>query len=156
MLTDIKAWLDKAAAAKPEAELMAARLAPDMHPLPRQVQIASDTAKGALARLTGTEPPSMPDDETTIAELKERCDKTIAYLAGFDAAALADAASRPVELKFPNGMAFPMTGQTFLTNFALPNFYFHATTTYALLRAAGVPLGKFDYLAHMAKFAARS
>ena len=80
LLTNIGAWLDKAAAQHDEGTLIEARLAPDMLPLARQIQIASDTAKGAVARLTGSEAPAMPDTETSFAELKARCDKTIAYL----------------------------------------------------------------------------
>ena len=87
-LTDMRAWLDKAAAEKDESALLEARLAPDMRPLPAQYQMASDSAKNALARLTGTEAPAMPDTEQSFAELRDRCDKTIAYLNGFDANAL--------------------------------------------------------------------
>ena len=79
-LGDMRAWLDKAAAEKDEAALMEARLAPDMRPLPAQYQMASDSAKNALARLTGTEAPAMEDNEQSFADLRERCDKTIAYL----------------------------------------------------------------------------
>src|SRR5258708_600403 len=88
-LTDMRNWLDKAAKEKEEATLLDARLAPDMRPLPAQYQMASDSAKNALARLTGDEAPSMPDTEKSFAELKERCDRTIAYLNGFDAGSLA-------------------------------------------------------------------
>lgn len=146
-LTNMKAWLAKAA--DREAELMSAALAPDMRPLPAQYQMASDTAKNALARLTGTPAPSMPDTEASFAELTERCDKTIAYIQGFDLAALDDAATREVEMRFPNGMGYRWTGSAFLTGFALPNFYFHVTTAYAILRANGVALGKPDFLAHL-------
>src|SRR5688572_31147474 len=87
-LTNMRAWLDKAAAEKDEGALLEARLAPDMRPLPAQYQMASDTAKNALARLTGREAPSMPDTEQSFADLRERCDQTIAYLDGFDTASL--------------------------------------------------------------------
>src|SRR3954468_9904968 len=83
-LTDMRAWLDKAAQEKAESALMDARLAPDMKPLPAQYQMASDSAKNALARLTGTEAPSMPDTEQSFAELKARCGRTIDYLRSFD------------------------------------------------------------------------
>ena len=146
-LADMRAWLDKAAAEKPEAELMEARLAPDMKPLPAQFQMASDSAKSAIARLTGTEAPSMPDTEASFAELRDRCDRTIAYVRGADRAAID--ASREVVLKFPNGMGYRFTGSEFLTGFALPNFFFHVTTAYAILRAAGVALGKPDFLQHL-------
>jgi hypothetical protein len=149
MLGDMRAWLDKAAAEKPEAELLAAQLAPDMKPLPAQYQMASDSAKNALARLRGIDAPSMPDTEASFAELKERCDKTIAFLAEADAASLAGAEDRMVELRFPNGMGYRFTGAAYLTGFALPNFFFHVTTAYAILRGAGVTLGKPDFLQHL-------
>lgn len=148
-LADMRAWLDKAAAEKPEAELMAARLAPDMKPLPAQFQMASDSAKNAIARLTGAEPPSMPDTEASFAELRDRCDRTIAYVRGADREALAASADREVVLKFPNGMGYRFSGRDFLTTFALPNFFFHVTTAYAILRAAGVTMGKPDFLQHL-------
>jgi hypothetical protein len=148
-LTDMRAWLDKAAAEKDEAALLEARLAPDMRPLPAQYQMASDSAKNALARLTGTDAPAMPDTEQSFADLRERCDKTIAYLNGFDAASLNGSEGRSVELKFPNGQGYRWDGAAYLTGFALPNFFFHATTAYAILRNAGVPLGKPDFLQHL-------
>lgn len=148
-LADMRAWLDKAAAEKPEAELMEARLAPDMKPLPAQFQMASDSAKNAIARLAGAEPPSMPDTEASFAELRDRCDRTIAYVRGADRTALAASADREVVLKFPNGMGFRFNGRDFLTTFALPNFFFHVTTAYAILRAAGVTMGKPDFLQHL-------
>jgi hypothetical protein len=148
-LTNMRSWLDKAAAEKDETALMEARLAPDMRPLPAQYQMASDSAKNALARLTGTEAPSMPDTEASFAELKDRCDRTIAYLQGFDAAALDGSADREVVLKFPNGQGYRFRGDHYLTGFALPNFFFHATTAYAILRNAGVAVGKPDFLQHL-------
>lgn len=148
-LTGMRAWLDKALAERDETTLLEARLAPDMRPLPAQYQMASDSAKNALARLTGTEEPAMPDTEQSFAELRERCDKTIAYLQQFDAAALAGSEDRQVELRFPNGMGYHWNGAAYLAGFALPNFYFHATTAYAILRNAGVALGKPDFLQHL-------
>ena len=148
-LTNMRNWLDKAAQEKSEAELMEARLAPDMKPLPAQYQMASDSAKNALARLTGTEAPSMPDTEQNFAELKERCDWTIQYLEGFDASALAGSEDREVVITFPNGMGYRWEGSAFLTGFAIPNFFFHVTTAYAIMRANGVPLGKPDFLQHL-------
>ena len=148
-LGDMRAWLDKAAAEKDEAALMEARLASDMRPLPAQYQMASDSAKNALARLTGTEAPAMADTEQSFAELRERCEKTIAYLRSVDASGLIDSETREVELKFPNGQGYRWDGAAYLTGFALPNFYFHATTAYAILRNAGVSLGKPDFLQHL-------
>ena len=145
-LTNLSAMIDKAlAAGVTEATLLDARLAPDMHPLPRQIQMASDSAKGAVARLAGVEPPAMADTETTVAALKERIAKTIAYVTSLDAAAFDGAEDREVVLKFP-GSEMKFTGCDFLTGFALPNFYFHITIAYALLRANGAPIGKMDFL----------
>jgi hypothetical protein len=145
-LTNLSAMIDKTlAAGVSEATLLEARLAPDMHPLPRQIQMASDSAKGAVARLAGVEPPAMPDTETTIAELKARIAATIAYVNSIDAAALDGAEDREVVLKFP-GAEMKFTGADFLTGFALPNFFFHITIAYALLRANGAPIGKMDFL----------
>jgi hypothetical protein len=149
MLTNMRAWLDKAAAEKAEAELLEARLAPDMRPLPAQYQMASDSAKNAIARLCGVEAPAMADNEASFAELKARCDRTIAFIEGADRDALAAGGDRQVELLFPNGMGYRFTGRDYLTSFALPNFFFHATAAYAIFRAAGVGLGKPDFLQHL-------
>jgi len=148
-LTNMRAWLDKAASEKDEATLMEARLAPDMRPFPAQYQMASDSAKNALARLTGTDAPAMPDTETNFAELRDRCDRTIAYLNGIDRSALNGSEDREVVLKFPNGQGYRWPGAAYLTGFALPNFLFHVTTAYAILRSAGVSLGKPDFLQHL-------
>jgi uncharacterized protein len=148
-LTNMRAWLDKAAQEKSESALMEARLAPDMRPFPAQYQMASDTAKNALARLIGTDAPSMPDTEQNFAELKDRCDWTIDYLRGFKPQDLAGSEDREVVLTFPNGMGYRFVGAQYLTGFALPNFFFHATTAYAILRNAGVSLGKPDFLQHL-------
>jgi hypothetical protein len=150
MLTNIKTWLDKAAAQKPEAELFDAKLAEDMFALARQVQIVSDTAKGAIARLAGSEAPAMPDTETSFAQLKDRLDKTIAYVQSLDTAALEAGAAREIAITFPNGGGVKFDGLTYLTGFVLPNFYFHASMVYAILRAQGIEIGKFDFLAHLA------
>jgi hypothetical protein len=149
MLRNMRAWLDKAEAEKDPAVLAEAKLIEDMRPLTAQYQMASDSAKNAMARLMGIEPPSMPDTETSLAELKERCDKTIAFIESVDAATLDGSESREVVMKFPNGMGYRWNGVDYLRNFALPNFYFHATTAYAILRAQGVSLGKPDYLQHL-------
>jgi hypothetical protein len=148
-LTDMRAWLEKAADEKGEAALMDARLAPDMRPLPAQYQMASDSAKNALARLTGSGAPSMPDTEESFSELMDRCDRTIAYLQGFDASALEGSDDREVVIQFPNGMGYRFLGRQYLAGFALPNFFFHVTIAYAILRSAGVSLGKPDFLQHL-------
>ncbi len=149
-LETMPAWLDKALAeGKSEAALMEARLAPDMRPLPAQFQIASDSAKGAIARLAGVEAPAMADTEASFADLKTRCDKTAAFIRSVSPEAMAGAESREITLKFPNGMGYRLTGARFLTGFALPNFLFHVTTAYAILRKEGVAVGKADFLQHM-------
>jgi hypothetical protein len=148
-LTSMRAWLDKAAAEKTEAELLGASLAADMKPLTAQFQMASDTDKNAVARLCGITAPTMPDTEASFAELRERCDATIAFIRSADPAVLAASGDREVALTFPNGMGYRFKGADYLTGFALPNFFFHVTTAYAILRAAGVSLGKPDFLQHL-------
>ena len=150
-LSNMRAWLDKAVATSPEDELMTASLAPDMRPLPAQFQMASDGAKNAIARLLGTEAPSMPDTEASFAQLKVRCDRTIAYIESADRAVLAASGDREVVMRFPNDIGYRFTGQSFLTTFAIPNFFFHVTMAYAILRASGVPLGKPDFLRHLGR-----
>jgi len=149
-LENLSKILDKAVSqAKSEDKglnaLLEARLAPDMHPFARQIQIVSDSAKGCAARLAGIEPPSMPDTETTFPELQERIGKTIAFLKSINAEQLTGAEDRTVILKFPQG-EMKFSGRDFLTGFALPNFYFHVTTAYGLLRHKGINIGKMDYL----------
>lgn len=122
-----------------------ARLAPDMFALARQVQIASDVAKGCVARLAGAEVPSYPDTETTFPDLAARVAKTIAFVKGFTAAQIDGSEERTVTLKM-RGEERSFRGQAYLLNLALPNFYFHVTTTYDILRHNGVDLGKSDYL----------
>jgi hypothetical protein len=146
-LRNMRAWLGKAAAN--EASLIDARLATDMRPFTAQYQMASDTAKNAVARLTGTEAPAMPDTEASFEELRERCDRTLAYIEGVAREAFAGAASREVVMRFPNGMGYRWPGMIYLTGFALPNFFFHVTTGYAILRANGIGLGKPDFLQHL-------
>lgn len=149
-LTNMQAWLDKALAeGKSEAELMEARLAPDMRPFSAQFQMASDSARMAVARLAGIEAPPTTGTDANFADLKTRCQRAIEFLQSVPRSALDGADTRNVELKFPNGMGFRLTGAAFLTGFDLPNFYFHVTTAYALLRAAGVGVGKGDFLAHL-------
>lgn len=149
-LTNMQKWLDKALAeGGDEAVLMQARLAPDMRPLPFQIQSSSDTAKGCIARLAGLEAPSMADTEASFAELKARCQRTIDFIQSVDPAKLDGAEDRAVVMKFGNGRGYEFTGARYLTGYALPNFFFHVTTTYALLRANGVPVGKPDFLQHL-------
>jgi len=121
------------------------RLAPDMLPLSRQVQIASDTAKGCAARLAGVDVPSFADTETTFPELQERIDKTLAFLNTLTAEQIDGSESRTVTIQL-RGKDVQFVGLAYLTSFVLPNLYFHVTTAYAILRHNGVELGKADYL----------
>ena len=125
--------------------LLNTRLIPDMLPLVRQVQIATDHAKNCCARLTATEPMPFPDEEKTFEELHARIARCIAYVESFDAAQFEGAASRPVQVKSRLG-ELNFDGQGYVTSFALPNFFFHASMAYAILRASGVPIGKADWL----------
>jgi uncharacterized protein len=127
------------------AVLMASRLAPDMLPLSRQLHIACDFAKGATARLAGIEVPSWPDDEKTFAEFKERLSKTSGYVQGFKAAQIDGSEEREIVLKMRDSTR-TFKGQAYLLHFVLPNFFFHATTAYDILRHNGVELGKRDFL----------
>ena len=149
ILTNMRNWLDKADAAAAESKLIGARLTEDMRPLAAQYQMASDSAKNGIARLAGVEAPSMPDTEETFAQLKERCDKTIAFVQSIAADQFDGSDTREVILKFPSGNGYRFDGLDYLTKFMLPNFFFHATTAYAILRAQGVAIGKPDFLAHM-------
>jgi hypothetical protein len=149
-LTSLSKILDKAVAQakaedKPLAELIEAKLAPDMRPFPFQIQSASDAAKGCAARLAGIAAPAMPDTETTFPELHARLAKTIDFLKTVTPAQLAGAEDREIVLKFPSG-EMKFTGRDFVAGFALPNFFFHVTTAYALLRHKGIAIGKMDFL----------
>lgn len=127
------------------AVLINARLAPNMFPLGRQVQIACDFAKGASARLAGLDAPVYEDNEKTIAELKARIVKTVAFVKSIDASKIDGAEERDITLKIA-GNPITFKGQFYLVNFAIPNYYFHLTTAYAILRHNGVDLGKGDFL----------
>ena len=149
-LTNLSGFLDKALAQGfDEATLMQARLYEDMRPLPAQVQLASDSAKGAVARLAGVDNPSMADTETGFADLKDRIARTIAFIDSVDPGLFEGAEMRPVVLKTRGGESH-FLGAGYLTSFALPNFHFHVTTAYGILRKEGVPLGKLDYLGRLA------
>ena len=126
--------------------LLGARLAPDMFTLTRQVQIATDHAKGAPSRLTGRDIPKYEDNEASFADLQARIQKTLAHLATFSEADLAGSEDRSVVLKLGD-REVPLKGLDYLTRFATPNFYFHVTTAYDILRHNGVPLGKMDFFA---------
>lgn len=151
MLRNMRRWLDRAEAHAEAKKFdpsvyMTLRLAPDMLPFPRQIQIATDNAKGCVARLAGVEVPRFEDNETTLAQLRERIDRTIAFVESVPADAITGSEERPIELPMRGRDPLKFDGQGYLTHFALPNFFFHVTTAYALLRHAGVDLGKMDYL----------
>lgn len=126
--------------------LLNMRLYPSMFPLTRQVQIASDTAKGGMARLAGVEAPKFEDNEASFGELAARIEKTQAFVRSFKPAQLEASESRAVVIKFPNRTLNFKNGWDYLLTFVLPNVYFHSTTTYAILRHCGVPVGKADFL----------
>jgi len=130
----------------PERDLIEARLAEDMFPLARQVQIASDAAKGAGARLAGVEVPAFEDREQSFDELQQRVAKTVAFLEGLKPEQLDGSEAREVRFATRAGEHVFADGQAYLAQFALPNFFFHVTTAYDILRHKGVPLGKLDYL----------
>jgi hypothetical protein len=150
MFSNLLVWLDKAQA---HAEVrkfdannyVGLRLAPDMLPFARQIQIASDGAKGCMARLAGVEAPKWEDNEATLADLRARVQKTIDYVKSFTAAQIDGSEGRDITIATRNG-ELKFNGETYLKHYAMPNFYFHTTTAYALLRHAGVEIGKSDYL----------
>ena len=150
-MTAFLAILDKAAQHAVEAKFDPAvyatlRLRPNMLAFPRQVQVFCDQAKNGAGRLAGVEPPRFEDNETTLDELKARIEKTLAFVRSLDKAALEAGAER--EIVFPIGPSIKakMRGRDYLLHYVLPNYYFHLTTAYDLLRFAGVDIGKRDYL----------
>ena len=158
MLGNLVGWLDKAESHAREKKFepsvyLSARLAPDMLALPTQIQIACDAAKFCFARLAGVEPPPFPDDEKTLDELRQRVRKTIDYLQSIPVAQIDDSDAREISVPRRAG-SITMTGESYLKTFALPNFFFHVTTTYALLRHNGVELGKADFLGALPQAAA--
>jgi hypothetical protein len=149
MLGNMSAILDKAAAHAEAKKIepsifINARLTPSMYPLSRQVQIATDLVKGCAARLAGIAVPSYEDNETTFAELQARIAKTIAFIQNITAAQIDGSEEKEITLKF--GKDFHFLGQAYLLDFVYPNFHFHLTTAYAILRHNGVELGKMDYI----------
>jgi|SRR5580658_4558368 hypothetical protein len=150
-LTSLSAVLDKAAAhceAKKiePAALLTARLFSDMFPLARQVRAATDHAVNASARLSGTELPTLPSADSSFAELKDRVEKAIAFVKNCKPAQIDGSEDKPIKITFPSGATRDFTGQSLLLNNALPNFYFHCTTAYDILRQCGVELGKRDFM----------
>jgi hypothetical protein len=149
-LTNLSSLLDKAQAhvdarKLDELALTSFRLYPDMLPMTKQVQIASDTAKGALARLAGVDIPAYEDNEKTLTELKARIAKTIAFIQTFKPAQIDGTEDKDIVIKRGDKETH-YKGMQFLLGHAIPNLYFHVTTTYAILRHNGVEIGKRDYL----------
>lgn len=149
-LANLAKCLDKGAASAAArkfdpAVLATARLAPDMLPLTRQVQLASDFAKNSTARLAGLDPPKFADEEATLDELQARIAKTLDYLKGVPAGALEGAEDRDIVIPMRD-RKLEMKGLPFLQKWALPNFYFHVVTAYDVLRHNGVDVGKMDFL----------
>jgi hypothetical protein len=127
------------------AVLLQSRLYPDMYPLVRQVQIASDFAKGTVARLAGQEPPKYDDTETSFEQLQARIHKTLDYIREFKPSQIDGSEERDITLTLGT-QTRSFKGENYLTGFALPNFFFHMTTAYAILRHNGVELGKGDFM----------
>jgi hypothetical protein len=153
MLRNLSSWLDKgeafaAANGLSPADLIGARLAPDMFPLSDQVRFACRQAAEGVAHLTGQTPTERPEVEPNFAALKALIAETVAGLEATPQSAFDGAEARAVELVMPNGIVFDMTGEQFLRDWSLAQFYFHLMTAYALLRHKGVALGKPDYVAH--------
>jgi hypothetical protein len=149
-LSALKHVLEKAEANAAERKIdptvfLGARLAPDMLNLTKQVQIATDHAKGAPSRLAGRAAPRYEDNEASFAELYARLDKTIAYLDGFAPADIDGSEERGIEMK-AGQRELKFSGMDYLLGFAMPNFYFHVVTAYDILRHNGVPLGKLDFM----------
>ncbi len=150
MLGNLTAILDKGEAYAAERKLdetvlLNWRLAPDMYPLMRQIQIAADFAKGTTARLAGAEVPKYDDTEKTFADIKQRIAKTAKFVEGFKAADIDGSEQRDISITV-GGQELNFKGEPYLVHFALPNFYFHATTAYDILRACGVGIGKRDFI----------
>ena len=151
MLGGLKIVLGKAEAHAIEKKidpnaLLQARLYPDMFPLLRQVQVASDFAKSVSARLAGVEVPKLADDEASFADLQTRLDTVLAFMDSLDVALFDDAATREIVTQAGTPKEKRFTGQSYVLNYGLPHFFFHTTTAYAILRHNGVEVGKKDYI----------
>ncbi|NHZ95116.1 DUF1993 family protein [Massilia sp. CCM 8734] len=150
ILTSLSAVIDKAEAHATDkkiepAALLQARLYPDMFPFLRQVQVAADFAKGCCARLAGVDVPRYDDTEQTFADLKDRIAKTLAFINGLPQDGIEASAQRDISTS-SGANAKHFKGQVYLAHYALPHFYFHATTAYAILRHNGVEVGKKDFI----------
>jgi len=151
MLGNMLNWLDKAQAHAEArkfdtANFLGLRLAPDMLPFTRQIQIATDGVKGCIARLAGQEVPKWDDNEASFDDLRARLRKTIDYVQSIPAAQIDGSEGREIVLPMRSGDPLRFNGMSYLQHFVMPNLYFHSSMTYALLRHAGVELGKRDFL----------
>ena len=151
MLNNMLVWLDKAEAHAVAKKFdpnnyLGLRLTPDMLPFSAQIQIATDATKACLARLAGLEAPKWADNEATLDELRARIKKAIEYAQSVPAAKMDGSETREINVPMGPGRTVPFKGEVFLKHFSLPNFFFHCTMTYALLRQGGVELGKMDFL----------
>jgi len=149
LLSNVNKYFDKAIehadARKYDVNvLLGARLSPDQYPLLKQIQVTCDAAKGCAARLAGQKPPVHEDNETTIPQLRERINKVVTFLKSFKASDFAGWEERPVDIFFLPGKY--LNGYEYLTQLAIPNFYFHLITAYSILRHNGVDVGKMDFL----------
>lgn len=154
MIKGLSAQLTKAEAFAAESglspeDLIGARLAPDMFPLSTQVRFVCTQASDLLRHLTGADSFAPTEDATDFEGLRAQLADAVARLEATPASAFDGAAEKMIELKLPNGIVFDMTGERFVRDWALAQFYFHATTAYAILRHKGVPLGKPDWVSHM-------
>ena len=150
MLTNLSSILKKGeefvnAKGIDEAVLIEGRLAPDMFPLPKQVQVACDQVKNGMARLAGVEPPKFDDNETTFAQLQERIAKTIAFANSLKPTQIDGTEAKEIKFSIKE-WSFEFVGEQYLLTWIIPNFYFHITTAYDILRHNGVEIGKTDYL----------
>ena len=157
MLQSLSAILDKASAYAEQrkidpATLASARLAPDMFPLSRQVQTACDALKNAASVLAGEEPKRFEDNEKTLDDLKARIASCISYVESFPAGKFEGAEKRQITLPLIDKLVLEIDGAHYLTDWAIPHFYFHVVTAYDILRHKGLDIGKRDYLAHVGRF----
>lgn len=152
-LRNLDAWLVKAEAVGEPDRWATAQLAPDMFPLPYQVQLACHHARAGLIQLTGQPAePFVGIQPGTLEAMRQRIAETQTFLDGFDIAGVAGAETKQVTVPGPNGITFKMTGAEFLRDWALANFHFHVVTAYAILRHNGVALGKADFIAQVGKY----
>jgi hypothetical protein len=153
MLRSLSHVLDQGAKKAGSGDMVNARLAPDMYPLAKQVQLACDQANDSTARLSGQTAPQFEDNEQTFDELKARIAKTLEYLESVRAAAFEGAEVRKITIPIhENSIDFEMNGLEYLRDWALPHFYFHTVTAYGILRHNGVEIGKIDYMNQVGKY----